>query len=133
MDLPNFVISHKFNQYDNLEIKISYGFLETNIKIARPNLHGPDMWQYIRDSKDSKNRYDECKITKPGYNIKVVFNDIEGAHIIVGSENGMLTFYSRQGSLENENLNIIKIPIEYSFEMLDSIILHLKDIKKKND
>jgi len=52
---------------------------------------------------------------------------------MVKSIEGMLEFHITYDYLDYMSGSIIKLPIEKCFDMLDSIIIHLEELNKKND
>ena len=126
-------IKTSFNMFGGVTITIKTPFLENIVKIANPNKHGIDMWKYIRSSYNGSNRYEDAKIKNPNYNITAVYTQDSKTFVMVKSIEGMLEFHITYDYLDYMSGSIIKLPIEKCFDMLDSIIIHLEELNKKND
>jgi hypothetical protein len=133
-DSDAYKLDYKIFQSGKLIIYIQCGILSTSFTINNPQKLGIDKWQQLRDSKTGRPRYDGARIEQKGYNINILFEEDYkiGYYQYIKSIDGMLEMgiiygYNKEGQ---KYLSVIKIPIEYCYDMLDRIITDFTDNEK---
>jgi len=135
MDAPykseEYKLDYKISQSRKLTINIQSGILSTSFYINNLKKISIDTWQSLRDSKNGRLRYDNVKIEQKGYNITIVIDEDYkiGYYQYIKSIDGILEMGIIYG-YNNEEQNyssIIKIPIEYCYDILDKIIAELSN------
>ena len=128
----DYKIDYKISVSGSLTINIQCGILSTSFHINNPKNIGVDKWQHLRDSKTGRPRYDGAKIEQKGYNITIIFNEDYkiGYYQYIKSIDGILEMGSEYGNGNRTQSIAIKIPIEYSYDILDKIISELSANEK---
>jgi hypothetical protein len=115
-DNEAYKLNYKISKVGTLTINVQCGILSSSFQINNPKKINIDTWKKIRHSK---NRYNLMIIFDEDYKI--------GYHQYIKCFDGIL----EMGIIYGHNIegkmysSIIKIPIEYCFNILDKIIIEL--------
>ena len=133
--LVDYKIDYKISLSGSLKINIQCGFLSTAFQINNPKNIGVDKWQDLRDSKTGRPRYDGARIEQKGYNIMIIFDEDYkiGYYQYIKSVDGILEMGTEYGNGNRKQRTVIKIPIEYAYDILDKIISDLSANEKSNE
>lgn len=131
----DYKIDYKISVFGSLTIPIQCGILSTSFHINNPKNIGVDKWQHLRDSKTGRPRYDGARIEQKGYNIMIIFDEDYkiGYYQYIKSDDGILEMGTEYGNRNRKQRTVIKIPIEYAYDILDKIISDLSANEKTTE